>query len=171
MYYPIERVVDATSVDQANIRSLGLVCKAVGRPAWPDDQVPDYAVLSIALWGILKEMGFKPEKILPMVSYFLDPLLRLGDEYAVTAMGRPMKVALYQVCDNRYVKVIEATDNSGITYDITTGSAAKRFPSPVLILSVALPKLYWLAVSALRLPPGQRVLEEAVPSDPTFPPI
>jgi hypothetical protein len=161
--YPIERVVQVTSVDKVAVRAIGQVYELKGHGTWTAGSVPDYALVTVSLNGILKEMGYPAEKILPILTFFIDELIRVGEVYAKATRKTALPVSLVQVCDNKYVSLVEGPGAKRI-FDLTTGSEATQIPSPVVVLSVVLPKLYWLAVAALSAPPGPHFSEAGVQS-------
>lgn len=167
-YYTIEQCQRVSSVDRAAIQALGQVYRLKCR-TWPAGVVPDYAVVAVSLHGILKEMGYPPEKILPILTFFIDELIRMGDVLAGSDKQTKVPISLFQICDNRYASIVEGPSGKRI-FDLTTGSEVTQIPSPVVVLSVVLPKLYWLAVAALSAPPDQRAAGADVTAAPASQP-
>lgn len=167
--YAIEKIQKSTSVDLAALQALGQVYHLKGRE-WVPGTVPDYAVIGASLQGILKEMGYPPEKILPILTFFIDELIRMGDIFARSTKQTALPVSLLQICDNRYVSIVEGPGEKRIM-DLTTGSEVKQIRSPVVVLSVVLPKLYWLAVVSVSEPLDPRAAEVGEPSTKASQPV
>ena len=156
MNYPFDKVCQNNQLERATVQAINQLFQLRGESAWPDGQVPDNAILAVSLYGLLKESGFKPETITASFTFFVDRLIKLGKDYAAADSKTPMPVQLWQICDNRYITLIEGPDKVRRTFDVIAGSEVMLKLSPVMILSVVLPKLYWLSVSALQEPAGPR---------------
>ncbi len=139
---------------KTNLTTIGLIRQIFRQKGcWEDEQVPDWAVYLVSLHSMLSQCGINPETILLILSHFTEELYQYGQ-----ATEEERKVAsLLQLMDNRYVSLIDIPkQTSRRVLDLTTVSVTPKIPTPLLVVSIVLPKLYYLSLQALSISPGPR---------------
>lgn len=160
--FAAEDVCKACKVDKT---ALGLVRNIFNSKDWTVDEVPRWAAYTVALFSFMTQLGFPPDKVSAILLYFSSELQALGIEYdEASKLKNPpdREVSLVQVFDNRYVQMtnvggLQKTD----VLDLTTVDAVKSFPTPLVIVSIVVPKLWWLSVRALEEPSSPHSSVEA----------
>lgn len=137
-------VADAFKTSQTVI---GLVRQIFSRKGdWPDDKVPEWGVYIVSLHAMLSQCGISAEHVMVIINHFQDDLYR----YGVAPDNEKHAVSLIQLFDNKYVSLMDIPgQKSRSILDLTTVAVAPSIPTPLLVTSILLPKLWSLSLQAL----------------------
>lgn len=161
--FKVDDVCKALGVSKTE---LGLVRSIFNdKQEWAADSVPRWALFAVSLSAFLSKMSFAPDKVSAILLYFstdIEWLAKFYDNESKQKTHADREVSLIQVFDNRYVQLTQVDGQFKTkVLDLTTVDVVKSFPTPLLIVSIVAPKLWWLSVQALEGPSNQHSSEGA----------